>query len=40
MIIAIDSPVWQLVMVLGFIIALIIAARIIGNKAKKKKNRR
>jgi hypothetical protein len=40
MFIAIESPMWQIFMVLGFIVALVIAARIIGNKAKKKKNRR
>jgi hypothetical protein len=40
MLLAIDSLIWQLVFVAGFIIALIIAAQVIGRNAKKKKKRR
>lgn len=39
-ILAIDSPVWQLLLVLGFIVALVVAARLIGKNAKKKKRKR
>lgn len=40
MIIAISSPIWQLLLVVGFIIALIIAGKLIGRSAKKRKKRK
>ncbi len=38
--ISLASPVWQLLLVAGFIIALIVAAKLIGRNAKKRRKRK
>ena len=37
---AIPTPVWQLLLVAGFIVALIVAGKLISMNAKKRKKRK